>query len=363
MAILKNIEWTDDSRDTIVYKVDLKKDQINKGSKLTVRDSQAAIFAHKGKMADVFLPGFYTLDTDNVPLLTTLMSWKYGFQNPFRSDLYFVSTRQFTGLKWGTQHPIIIRDKDYGVVRVRGFGNYAFRVTDPFVFMQEISGTASSYETSDIKDYLKSIVVSGITDAIGECKIPVLDMAANLLEFGEVVRKSLQPTFEKLGLEITKFVFESFSLPEELEKALDKNATLGMYRSNMDTYMQMAQADAMREAAKNPGMAGTAMGAGMGIGLGNMFGNMVANQQPTQTASEPTEKCSKCGAMVKQGAKFCPECGNPMGNVCPSCGAAVKQGAKFCSECGHKFITVCPSCGATVKQGAKFCPECGEKLK
>lgn len=364
MGLLKNIEWTDDSKNTIVYKVDMKNDYISKGSVLTVRDSQAAIFAHKGKMADVFLPGFYKLDTDSIPIITTLMSWKYGFQNPFRSDVYFVSTKQFTNLKWGTANPIIIRDKDYGAVRVRGYGSYAFRVKDPFVFMQELSGTNSSFKTQEITDWLKSIVVTGISDAIGESKISVLDMAGNLIELGEKVRESMQPSFNNIGLELTKLVFENFSLPKELEEALDKNTSLGMMRGNMDTYMAMAQADALKEAAKNPGMAGTAMGAGMGFGMGNMFGGMYAANAnaSAQKTTEEKETCPKCGAAVKKGAKFCSECGATMGEVCPKCGAAVKKGAKFCPECGAKLAAVCPKCGAEVKPGAKFCPECGNKL-
>ncbi len=365
MGLLKNIEWTDDSKNTIVYKVDMKNDYVSKGSVLTVRDSQAAIFAHKGRMADVFLPGFYKLDTDSIPVLTKIMSWKYGFENPFRSDIYFVNTKQFTNFKWGTANPIIVRDADYGAVRIRGYGSYSFRIKDPFVFMQELSGTNSSFKTEDITDYIKSIVVSGISDAIGESKIPVLDMAGNLLELGEIVRKSMQPSFEQMGMELTKFVFENFSMPKELEEALDKNTSLGMMRGNMDTYMQMAQADALKEAAKNPGMAGSAMGAGLGFGMGNMFGGMYAqNMQNAQqnNASVKTAACPKCGAAVKAGAKFCPECGSPMGNVCPKCGAAVKAGAKFCPECGQKLQAVCPKCGAAVKAGAKFCPECGQKL-
>ncbi|MFR5062455.1 MAG: SPFH domain-containing protein [Christensenellales bacterium] len=364
MGLLKNIEWTDDSKNTIVYKVDMKNDYISKGSVLTVRDSQAAVFSHKGKMADVFLPGFYKLDTDSIPVLTKLMSWKYGFENPFRSDVYFVNTKQFTNMKWGTANPIIIRDKDYGAVRVRGYGSYAFRISDPYVFLQELSGTNSSFKTQDITDYLKSIVISGISDAIGESKIPILDMAGNLIELGEVVRNSMQDTFKSMGIELTKFVFENFSMPKELEEALDKNTSLGMMRGNMDAYMAMAQADALKEAAKNPGMAGSAMGAGMGFGMGNMFGSMYAGNAAGMKAQSAEEKivCPKCGAKVGANAKFCPECGGAMGAVCPKCGAAVKPGAKFCPECGNKLTAACPKCGAAVKPGAKFCPECGEKL-
>ena len=374
MGILKLIEWTDDTRNTIVHKIDLSKtdDTINKGSKLTVREGQAAVFCNKGKMADVFLPGFYTLSTDNVPLLTKLMSWKYGFERPFKSDIYFVNTRQFTDQKWGTMNPIIVRDADYGAVRIRAFGTYAFRISDPYVFLTEISGTISSFRTQDITEWLKSIVVTRISDVIGECKIPVLDMASNLVEMGEMVKTQLAPTFEKMGMELSGFNFVNFSLPEALEKALDESTSLGILGKNMNVYMQKAQADALINASKNPGagsVMGAGMGAGMGLGMGaamgSMFGNMAnMGAQQNAGASQGGGICPKCGANVRAGAKFCPECGSKLGTeTCPKCGAQVKAGAKFCPECGTKLgAAACPKCGAQVKAGAKFCPECGEKL-
>ncbi len=363
MGMLKVIEWKDNSADTIVHKMQInKRDYITKGSMLIVRDSQAAIFADKGKMADVFLPGTYKLDTHNVPLLTTLMSWKYGFESPFKSDIYYVNTKQFTNRKWGTLNPIMIRDKDFGPVRVRGFGSYAFRVTDPYVFMQELSGTNSSYETGDIDAWLRSIIVTGITDTVAESKIPILDMAANLLELGEIVCKALNVDLEKIGVEITKFNFENFSLPENLEKVLDKTTELGMMRGSMDVYTQMAQADALRDAAKNPGMAGGMMGAGIGVGMGAGMGRTFGAAMSSIPEVEKTDKCPSCGATAKAGAKFCPECGKPMQNLCPKCGKPVKGGMKFCSECGASLQPVCPKCGAKLNAGAKFCPECGERL-
>ena len=168
MGMLKIIEWKDNSSNTIVHKIDMRKDYITKGSKLIVRESQVAIFADKGRMADVFLPGTYNLDTDNIPLLTKLMSWKYGFESPFKSDVFFVNTKQFTGLRWGTVNPIMIRDADFGPVRVRGYGTYAFKVDDAYVFMKELSGSGKSYETEDITEYLRSMVVMGISDAVAE---------------------------------------------------------------------------------------------------------------------------------------------------------------------------------------------------
>ena len=340
MGMLKLIEWNDAARDNIVYRYDIKDNYITRGSKLTVREGQACIFCHKGKMADVFLPGMYTLDTNNVPLLTKLMSWKYGFESPFKSDIYFVNTTQFTNQKWGTLNPIIIRDADYGAIRIRAFGTYAFRVDDPYVFLQEISGTLESFSTKEISDYLRSILVMGITDAIGEAKIPILDLAANLIELGKVVRKTLDEDFKKIGLKISAFNFENFSLPENLQKALDDNTALGMQRQNMDVYMAKAQADAMVAAASNPGMAGSTMGAGIGMGMGMQMGNMFANNMNNQqnVTQGGGGKCPKCGASLKPGAKFCSECGEKLGDAfCPKCGAKLKPGAKFCSECGEKL--------------------------
>lgn len=338
MALLKVIEWTDNTSDTIVYKVDMKGNEIKRGSALTVRDSQVAIFCDKGKMADVFLPGYYKLDTDSLPIITKLLSWKYGFQTPYKSDVYFVNTKQFTGQKWGTANPIMIRDADYGAVRVRGFGTYAFRVKDAFVFMQELSGTNSSFTTQDITEYIRSMLVMGISDAIGESGIPVLDMAANLMELSAAVKKSLSARFESMGLDLTAFNFESFSLPPELEKALDESTRLGMMRKNIDIYTQLAQADALKEAAKNPGMAGGTMGAGLGMGMGMQMGQMFANMnQQKQSPAENQKHCTNCGAAISPTAKFCPECGTPTEAVCPKCGTKLPPKSKFCPDCGEKI--------------------------
>lgn len=355
MGILKNIEWTDTSSNLIIWKYPITKDHVNKGSALTVRESQVAIFVDKGRLADVFLPGFYKLDTDNLPILTKLMSWKYGFETPFKSDIYFVNTKQFTNQKWGTVNPILVRDKDYGAVRIRGFGNYSFKVDDAYVFMQNLSGTNTSFETTQITDYLRSMVLSGISDTIGESKIPVLDMAANLQELSKIVETKVADDFKSIGLELTNFVFESFSLPEELEKALDKNTTLGIFRNNMDVYTQMETLEAMKEAAKNPGAAGGTMGAGMGLGMGMGLGNMFANNmQQMSNMQQMNNQNSQTGSVHNA---------NQNVKVCPNCNAQIHGNPKFCPECGQKLKLICPNCQTEVKPTAKFCPECGEKLK
>jgi membrane protease subunit (stomatin/prohibitin family) len=359
MGLLKVIEWKDNSSNIIVqkYDYDIKKDFISNGSALTVRESQNAIFMDKGKIADVFLPGYYKLDTNNVPLLTKLMSWKYGFESPFKSDVFFVNTKQFINQKWGTQNPIIIRDKEYGGIRVRGYGSFAFRVVDAGVFLQELSSTGSSYKTEDVVGWLKSLVITNLTDAIGESGLSILDMASNLLELGEIVRKSLTAAFKQYGLAITIFNFENFSLPPELEKAFDQNAAAGFRRGNIDVEMRLAQADALRDAAKNPGTAGTFVGMGVGMGVGQTLGGAFSQPQ------EETIPCPKCGKRVAKTAKFCPDCGQTIGEKCPKCGASVTAGAKFCPECGGKLGAVaCPKCGTSIPSGSKFCPDCGTKV-
>lgn len=352
MGMLKVIEWKDDSHDTLVYKIDLKKDYITKGSVLTVRESQAAVFCDKGRMADVFLPGYYKLSTDNVPILTKLMSWKYGFESPFKSDVYFVNTKQFTGSKWGTSNPVIIRDAEYGAVRVRAYGTYSYKVDDPYVFLTELSGTNSTFKTNDINDWLRSIVVTRVSDIIGESKIPVLDMAGNLVEFGDTVKQQLGESFKEIGLQLTRFNFENFSMPAELEKALDESTSLGILGKNMNLYMQKAQADAMREAAKNPG-AGSTMGAGMGVGMGMSMGAMMGNMYNNINNNNNNQNNNGNGGNGTNTGKSV---------FCTNCGAAIAASAKFCPECGAKVSSVCPKCGAQVRAGSKFCPECGEKL-
>ena len=190
MALLKVIEWSDNSHNTLVYKIDTKKNVIARGSALTVREGQAAVFCDKGRMADVFLPGYYKLDTDSLPVLTALLSWKYGFETPFKSEVYFVSTNRFTKQRWGTANPIMLRDPDFGAVRVRGYGTYSFRVKDPYVFMTELSGSHSTYRTEDISDHIRSMLVMAISDALGESGISVVDMAANLMELSDAVKAS-----------------------------------------------------------------------------------------------------------------------------------------------------------------------------
>ncbi len=337
--LLKSLEWVDDSTDTIVYKYPMDGRQIQYGSKLTVRASQVAVFLNKGKIADVFGPGMYALQTSNLPIFTQLMSWGYGFKSPFYADVYFINTKQFTNQRWGTSNPITMRDKDFGTIRIRGYGNYAFKVENPEVFMKELFGTNSTFSTEDINSYLKSIIVSSISDTIAESKISALDIASNLIEFSKVAQESLAETFANLGLQLTKLVIENISFPEEVEKAIDTRSSMGVLSDKMDTFVKYQSANAIRDAAQNQGSAGLGAQLGTGFALGEMM------KKSFESSSTPNQ--------AEENVKYC-----------PSCGAKNPQAAKFCVECGGKMVQKgkCPKCGAEVGPKSKFCPECGEKL-
>lgn len=366
--MLKVVEWTDNTSDTIVYKFPLNdRYALMKGSQLVVRESQEAIFVSEGKIADVFPAGRYELDTKNLPVLTKLLSWKYAFETPFTGDIYYVNTKQFTGLKWGTQNPVMMRDKDFGMIRLRGYGVYSFRVKEPETLMREVFGTMHSYNTQDIHEYLKKIIVSSLTDAIAESKIPALDLAMSYDEIGSFTQKKLGEKFSEYGLELTSLVIENLSLPEEVEKAMDTRTSMGVMGDKMGTFTQYQTAKAIGDAARNPsGGAGAGMGIGAGFGFGGLMAKTISDSvNGAQDTKEESVKCSKCGASVKAGAKFCPECGQKMNATikCSKCGAEIKANAKFCQECGQSVnATKKCECGAELGANAKFCPECGKPV-
>src|ERR671939_920169 len=221
------IEWLDDTGNTLVYRFPVRDQEIKNGAQLIVRESQAAVFVYEGQIADQFPPGRYTIDGGNTPILSKLGAWKYGFNSPFKSEVYFVNTRQFTDLKWGTANPIMMRDADFGMVRLRAFGIYSIRVADPRSFIKEVAGTNGRFETEDIEGQLKRTLVSSFTDALGESKIPALDLASNYDELAQVARARISNEFMSFGLEMTKFFIENISLPPEVEAAMDRRTSMG----------------------------------------------------------------------------------------------------------------------------------------
>lgn len=273
------VEWLDDSRDTLVYRFQRMNNEIKNGAKLTVREGQMAVFVNEGKIADVFAPGMYTLETANLPILATLKGWKYGFNSPFKAEVYFVNTRQFTNLKWGTMNPVMLRDADFGPVRLRAFGSYAIRVTDPAMLVKEIAGTNGRLTVEGLTEQVRNFIVSRFAEAIGEAKIPALDLAANYSEIGGALLSAIQPAVSPYGIALTALLVENVSLPPEVEKALDTRTKMGVI-GDLGKYTQFQTAEAIRDAATNPGgLAGAGMGAGMGFALAQqMAGALNQNQ-------------------------------------------------------------------------------------
>ena len=337
------IEWTDNSSYTMVHKYDMGGKEIMMGAQLTVRESQVAIFVNEGELADVYGPGRYELSTSNMPIMTKLQSWKFGFNSPFKADVYFVNTKQFLDRKWGTANPVMMRDAEFGMIRIRAFGVYAFKVADPMTFLREVFGTKKVTTAEDVEGQIKRTLVSGLSDAIAESKIPALDLAANYDELSNYALQAINPKILPLGITLTSFVIENISLPEEVEKSMDKRTSMGVL-GDMNKYTQYQAAEAMREAASTPNSsAGAGMGMGAGMAMGQMFANTFnqQNQQPVQQAA-PAAKgsfCPECGNPVAPNARFCPNCGAKQnaGAACPACGQAVTPGANFCSNCGQKL--------------------------
>jgi membrane protease subunit (stomatin/prohibitin family) len=271
------IEFLDDTSNTIVYRFDRYRNEIKNGAKLIVREGQAAVFVREGQIADVLKPGTYTLDTKNLPILGTLLGWKYGFESPFKAEVYFVSTRTFTDLKWGTMNPIMLRDPEFGPVRLRAFGTYTMRVKDPGQFLKQIVGTDNRFTTEEITNQLRNVIVGSFTSALGQAKVPMLDLAANQDALGDTISAKMQPDFDKYGLEVPKFIIENISLPPEVEQALDKRSSMSVV-GNLDAYTKFQTAEAIRDAAKNPGAAGTFVGMGLGqVFAGQMAGSAQAS--------------------------------------------------------------------------------------
>ena len=284
------VEWLDDSQDTMLYRFERYDNEIKYKAKLVVRESQVAVFINEGQLADVFKPGTYTLETKNLPILADLKGWAYGFESPFKAEVYFVNTKRFTDLKWGTKNPIMLRDKEFGPVRLRAFGTYVIKVNDAAKFLKEITGTNSVFTTDGIIEQLRDIVVSRFADTLGESKIPILDLAANYDELANFIQNKISPEFKNYGLSLTKFLVENISLPQTVEEALDKRSSMGII-GNLSQYTQYQTANAMQDAAKNPGgMAAGGMGMGMGFAMANQMGqsmNIKGGEQGNQKNTPP----------------------------------------------------------------------------
>jgi len=266
------IEWTDDSQNTMVWRFERYGNEIKNGAQLTVRAGQMAVFVSEGQIADVFTPGMYTLETENLPILSTLQGWVHGFQSPFKAEVYFVNTKRFTDLKWGTRNPIVLRDPEFGPVRLRAFGTYVVRIVEPGTFIREIVGTDSHFTVEEVEQQLRNMIVSRLAVVLGESGVPILDMAASYDALGEFITNAIGARFLTYGLELTQLLVENVSLPPQVEEALDKRSQMGVI-GDLRAYQQFQAAEAMAKAAAQPGgAAGDGIGMAMGLMMAGQMG-------------------------------------------------------------------------------------------
>jgi membrane protease subunit (stomatin/prohibitin family) len=342
------IQWMETEDGILAYRFPMRDMEIQYGAQLTVRDSQVALFVNEGKTADLLGPGRHVLTTQNVPLLTDLLHWYTGFESPFKSDVYFFSTRLKTNQQWGTQQPITVRDRDFGAVRVRGFGIYAYHVENPVLFYMRVSGTRDVYRVADLEGHLRNTIVSSLSDAVANSGVPFLDMAANLNRLGATVREHLAPSFVELGLGLDSFVVESLSLPDELQKRLDERVGMNMV-GDLGRYTQYEAARSIPIAAANEGAGGGgAAGLGVGMGAGMAMGKAMGDALGARQTGGGQRGDERSGTSA-QGA------GRPEGG---ESGEPAGLGAPPATHGPHptKF---CIHCGKTITRQAAFCPECG----
>ncbi|MEK6814422.1 MAG: SPFH domain-containing protein [Nitrospirota bacterium] len=337
------IQWTEEGDEVLVWRFPMRDFEIQQGAQLTVRETQTAMFVHQGQVADLFGPGQHTIKTQNVPILTDLQHWDKMFESPFKSDVYFFSTRLRLNQKWGTSNPITIRDKEFGAVRLRTFGIYAYKISDPKAFFTKVSGTREAYTVSDMEGQLRNTIVAVLTDHFAESGIPFLDMAANQVELSRAVGDKMKGSFGDFGLSLESFVVQNVSLPEELQKRLDERIGMGVV-GDMGRYTQFQTAQAIPiAAAAEGGVAGAGAGLGAGIAMGQAMGQALGQAAQgvaagaagvAAPAAAAMAACIKCAKPIAAGSKFCPECGAPQTASCPKCKAKLDRPAKFCPECG-----------------------------
>ena len=316
------IEWVEPEDGILAYRYPMQDREIQNGGKLTVRDSQMAVFVNEGRVADAFGAGLYTLNTQTLPILTYLENWDKAFQSPFKSDVYFFSTRLQTNQHWGTQNPVTIRDKEFGAIRLRAFGIYSYHISDPKTFYSKVSGTRDVYSVPDLEGQLRNTIVGRMSDTFANSQVPFLDMAANQVALADKIAGQLKPGFAELGLTLDSFVVENLSLPDELQKILDQRISMNMI-GDMGKYTQFEVAQSIPIAAANEGGGAAGVGAGLGAGVAMGQAMMDALKKTGSSGSDPLSSGQAAPAATAE-TKFCLNCGKPVPKV-----------AKFCPECGH----------------------------
>ncbi|MEN6615630.1 MAG: SPFH domain-containing protein [Syntrophorhabdus sp.] len=362
---LEIIEWFDDSGKEIAHRIPQQgSSDIKYGAQLTVRESQAAIFFYEGKAYDAVGAGRYTLSTLNIPIITKILSLPWGFTSPLRAEVYFVNTKVFTNLAWGTRDPVAFKDSTLGLIRLRAFGMFNVRVLQPSLFINTVVGTKSSYTVEDIADYLGKVILSRFNDYLGENLDTLMDLPGNYDTMADGLSKVLEKDFSHFGLGLNGLYINSITPPQDVQQAIDDKSKLAIF-DDLNKLLKMKTAMAMEAAAKNPSQAG----AGLGMGLGFMMPAMYAESMKTFNQPGDGIKCPECGNPVSADAQFCQSCGHHLLVVsqCPGCHKNLPANARFCPACGQdvrisKASIQCPHCKGDNIPGSQFCNHCGEKI-
>lgn len=372
MAVfLEVIEWFDETGRTMMHRIpEQGSAEIKFGAQLIVRESQAAIFFRDGKAYDILGPGRHTLSTLNLPLITKVLSLPFGFKSPFRVEIYFANIKIFTHLKWGTKEPVAFKDAELGLVRLRGFGTYTMRITQPLLLINTLVGTQGIYGTEEIEDFLRDVIVSRVNDLLGEMLDTVFNLPAYYDELGAAIKSRVHEDFARYGITLLDFYINNITPPAEVQKMIDAKAGMQAV-GDLDSFMKFKAAKAMGDAATAEGAGGDA-GSGMGLGLGAGLGMLIPGmlQKTMQEGHLPATKkmdCPACQAQIPMDARFCSNCGHQIVtiNKCLQCDNDLPAGANFCMSCGTKVekkSKKCTKCGYQALPEAKFCNECGEEL-
>ena len=378
MAVLMEvIEWFDPDGRQFVHRIPEEGSaDIKMGAQVIVRESQAAVFFRDGKGLDVLGPGRHTLSTLNLPILTKILSLPWGFTSPFRAEVYFVNLKVFTDLKWGTKEPVAFKDKELGLVRLRAFGIFTARVSQPLLFINSLVGTQGAYTSDQVEGYLREVIVSRLNDFLGEHVDTILQLPKQYDEIGVAVKIRLQADFRRYGLELIDCFINAITPPAEVQRMIDERSSMAAV-GNLDDFMKFKAAKALGDAASGIGSAGGqaaagGRGVGVGAGLGFMLPGMIyrtlrpEDADPQRIRERGVVNCPECYADVPLTARFCPACGHQLvvANKCPHCGKNVTAQASFCPACGRnlKATLSCAGCNTVVPPGTKFCTNCGEAI-